>query len=224
MKAELNEVAFFGRITAAFTHDMKNVLAIVRECAGLMEDLLSMSQGASFPHTDRFVRSLGTIQAQVKRGVDLCSGLNRFAHSPDEDVTTVDLNEILALIVLLSERFARLKGISLSLKPHPEAVPVVASPVGLQMVVFACLECCWKSMSDGGSVSLSVTQDKYEVIVTFTCGGAFAGEPPGLIADPEAGPAIRETVKSSTCRIQSNASGSGLDLILPVAGNSCYTR
>ncbi len=217
LKTRLNEAAFFGRITAAFTHDMKNVLAIIRESAGLMEDLLSMSQNASFPHKDRFTRSLGTIQAQVKRGVDLSSRLNHFAHSPDQDLATVDLNEILELIVFLSERFARLKGVSLTLKPHAQAVPVVASPVGLQMVVFTCLECCWESMSDGGSVSLSVARHKQEAIVTFACSGCLPTEPPGFIADAEAGLAIRETVKSSNCRIQSNAAGPGLDLILPVA-------
>lgn len=223
LETELKEVAFFGRITAAFTHDMKNVLAVIKESAGLMEDLLSLSQNAAFPHKDRFARTLATIQAQVKRGVDLSSRLNRFAHSPDEDVATVDLNEILEQVVFLSGRFARLKEVSLSLKPHPQALPVVASPVGLQMAVFTCLECCWKSVSGGGSVSLSVAQDKQEVIITFACGGGadVEEEPAGWIADAEAGLAIREMVKSSNCRIQSNASGLGLELILPVAGHTC---
>jgi C4-dicarboxylate-specific signal transduction histidine kinase len=222
-ETELKEVAFFGRITAAFTHEMKNVLAIIKESAGLMEDLLSLSQNAAFPHKDKFARTLATIHGQVKRGVDLSSRLNRFAHSPDEDVATIDLNEILEQIVFLSGRFARLQGVSLSLEPHEEALPVVVSPVGLQMVVFAYLECCWKLMSDGGSISLSVTPDKQEVIISFVCdgGAGMTEEAAGWIADAEAGLAIREMVKSSNCRIQSSASGLGLELILPVAGHTC---
>ena len=95
MGMDSREVAFFGRITAAFTHEMKNVLAIIKESAGLMEDLLALSQNAAFPHQERFVRSLATIEAQAKRGIELSNRLNRFAHSPDEAFATVDLNEML---------------------------------------------------------------------------------------------------------------------------------
>ena len=58
VETDLREVAFLGRITAAFTHEMKNVLAIIKESAGLMEDLLALSQEAAFPHRDRFARCL----------------------------------------------------------------------------------------------------------------------------------------------------------------------
>ena len=110
---DLREAAFLGRITAAFTHEMKNVLAIIKESAGLMEDLLALSQEATFPQRDRFVRCLTTIAAQTKRGVELSGRLNRFAHSPDQDIATVDLNDILEQVVFLSGRFARLKGVTL---------------------------------------------------------------------------------------------------------------
>lgn len=150
------EVAFLGRITAAFTHEMKNVLAIIKESAGLMEDLFFLGQEVPFPHRDRLIRCLTTIQAQTKRGVELSGRLNRFAHSPDEAVATVDLNAMLEQIVLLSERFARLKGIALSLNPHEAALNVLVSPMGLQMVLFECLERCWESMGPGGNVNVSV--------------------------------------------------------------------
>ena len=127
--ADLREVAFLGRITAAFTHEMKNVLAIIKESAGLMEDLLALTPGPAFPHRDRFARSLTTIQAQTKRGVELSNRLNRLAHSSDKEVARVDLNDILEQVIILSERFARLKGVSLQLYPHGEALSVVVSPV-----------------------------------------------------------------------------------------------
>jgi len=40
------EIAFFGRITAGVTHELKNVLAIVNESSGLMQDLLALSKEA----------------------------------------------------------------------------------------------------------------------------------------------------------------------------------
>ena len=37
------ELEFFGKITAGITHEMKNVLAIIKKSAGLMEDIMSLS-------------------------------------------------------------------------------------------------------------------------------------------------------------------------------------
>ncbi len=217
---DLREAAFLGRITAAFTHEMKNVLAIIKESAGLMEDLLALSQEAAFPHRDRFVRCLSTIAAQTKRGVELSGRLNRFAHSPDQDIATVDLNDILEQVVFLSGRFARLKGVTLDLHPHGEALSVVVSPVRLQMAVFACLECCWETMAAGGNISLSVTLEGREATVRFCCqnGGDLTENLAVRPSGAERRGAIQEIATRLNCRIQNSSLGADFELILPVAG------
>lgn len=220
VEKDLREVAFLGRITAAFTHEMKNVLAIIKESAGLMEDLFFLGQEVPFPHRDRLIRCLTTIQAQTKRGVELSGRLNRFAHSPDEAVATVDLNAMLEQIVLLSERFARLKGIALSLNPHEAALNVLVSPMGLQMVLFECLERCWESMGPGGNVNVSVAPKGKEAVVTFCCQNAadiaegFSVPFPGT----ETCEAIKRVAAGFPCRITCRASGPGLELTLPIVG------
>ena len=214
------EVAFFGRITAAFTHEMKNVLAIIKESAGLMEDLLALSHNAAFPHQERFVRSLATIEAQAKRGIELSNRLNRFAHSPDEAFATVDLNEMLEQVVFLSERFARLKRVTLSLNPCAHPLPVITSPVGLQMTVFGFLECCWGGMAGGGNISLSVAQNGPEAVISIACqGGAeFTEDLARWVADSEAGLALKQIAKHSNCRIECGQSRASFDLIVSVVG------
>jgi C4-dicarboxylate-specific signal transduction histidine kinase len=220
MDADIREVAFFGRITAAFTHDMKNVLAIIKESAGLMGDLLSLIESSTFPHKERFVRSLTMIETQTTRGVELSNRLNRFAHSPDEAVAVVELNEILGQIIYLAERFARLKRVTLSLNPHGQDVPVVVSPVRLQMAVFGCLECCWGFMAAGGKISLSVEQRGQEAIIRFACesGADVAEALAGWFSDAEASQAMQETAESLNSRIECSTPEPGLQLILPVAG------
>lgn len=215
----MREVAFLGRMTAAFTHEMKNVLAIIKESAGLMEDLLFLSQGAEFPQKDRFVRCLTAIQEQTKRGVEMSSRLNRLAHTPDQEVATVDLIEILEQVVFLSGRFARLKGVTLSLSPHEAALNVVVSPLKLQMAVFGCLECCWRNMTAGGNVALSATTKGREAVVTFCCQNAVdSGEDPAVrFSGAEATAAIEEIAAIIDWSITCSASGSGLELTLPFA-------
>ena len=214
------EVAFFGRITAAFTHEMKNVLAIIKESAGLMEDLLALSHNAAFPHQERFVRSLATIEAQAKRGIELSNRLNRFAHSPDESFATVDLNEMLEQVVFLSERFARLKRVTLSLNPCAHPLPVITSPVGLQMTVFGFLECCWGGMAGGGNISLSVAHNGPEAVISFACQGSaeFTEDLARWVADSEAGLALKQIAKHSNCRIECSQSRASFDLIVSIAG------
>jgi len=46
---ESRKAAFMGRITASATHDMKNVLAIIKESAGLMEDLIALHKDLPAP-------------------------------------------------------------------------------------------------------------------------------------------------------------------------------
>jgi hypothetical protein len=216
---DLREVAFFGKITAAFTHEMKNVLAIIKESAGLMEDLLSLSQSAAFPHRERFARALGTIEAQAKRGIELSSRLNRFAHSPDASVASVDLNEILEQMIFLSGRFARLKGVTLSLDPHAHALPLITYPVVLQMAIFCYLESCWEVLGTGGNIALSAGRKGQEVVISFVCrsGGDSADELSGKLAASEGRLVLEEMMKSLKCRIEGGASRSGFDLILPSA-------
>ena len=219
METDPREVAFFGRITAAFTHEMKNVLAIIKESAGLMEDLLSLSQNADFPHKERFARALGTIAVQTQRGIALSSRFNRFAHSPDEAVATVDLNEILEQIIYLSGRFARLKGVTLSLHPHADALPMITSPVALQMAVFGCLECCWGVMGAGSDISLSVGRRGPEVIITFACQGSVdvAEELADMISGFGGQSGLEKIMKSLNCRVEGGESRSNFQLIFPAA-------
>jgi C4-dicarboxylate-specific signal transduction histidine kinase len=218
MDRDVREVAFFGRITAAFTHEMRNVLAIIRESAGLMEDLLALSQNDSFPHKERFVRSLTAIGTQAKRGIDLSGRLNRFAHSTDEAEATVDLNQTLEEIVFLCERFARLKGVTLSLIPYAKALPVVTFPIGLHMAVFGCLECCWDRMAAGGNISLTLGQKGQEAIVSFVCqsGVGAAEDYSGWFQDSEAGQAIQKVVKSLSYKVECSTPGPGLALLVPL--------
>lgn len=151
-----NDVAFFGRITASFTHEVKNILAIIKESSGLMEDLLALSKETPFPHWDRFSHRVSVIQQQVQRGVGLATRLNRFAHSTDEPIARIELNELADQLIWLSERFARLKEVTLKATPAGHAVALNSSPVELQMAVFALMEGCWNHLPAKSEIDLRV--------------------------------------------------------------------
>src|SRR4030067_193492 len=84
-------LAFFGSITASFSHEINNIMAIIGELAGLMEDLLRVADLGHPPQLERFRRVSERIGTQVKRGEEMIKRLNRFAHTMDEPVKTIEM-------------------------------------------------------------------------------------------------------------------------------------
>ncbi len=156
--SDSDKAAFMGRITAGVTHELKNVLAIIKESAGLMQDLLALSGDAQFPLREKFSKVLSNIGDQVVRGVDLASRLNTFSHLPDETSSGLDLNEVAVQVVFLSQRFARLKGISLNVQPHERSVIIVTDPLKIQMLLFQCVELLVNIVGAGATITLHPLQ------------------------------------------------------------------
>ena len=149
------EVAFFGKITAGITHEIKNVLAIIQESSGLMEDILDITENGTFPHKEKFIKSLNRIRGQIQRGIDVTSRLNRFAHSSDHCPASLDLNEITEQMVLLASRFARLKNVVLESSPSDPSLIIKSDPVSLEMALFESIEILLNIIGSGGKITLS---------------------------------------------------------------------
>jgi phosphoglycerate-specific signal transduction histidine kinase len=148
------EIAFMGRITASLSHEINNVLAIIKESAGLMDDILRLCPENVVPHQDRLIKASASIRKQVDRGVDIVTGLNRFAHSTDEPWAQVDLNELTARIAFLMQRFGRKRRIRLSAVPHPEPLMIQSDPFRLEMLLAAGLDFCLARADEGSGIVL----------------------------------------------------------------------
>ena len=133
------EIAFIGKITAGITHEIKNVLASIKEISGLMEDILSMDNDESFKHREKFQKVLPKISEQVKRGVELTVQLNKFSHLADEEKSEVELNELTRHLIFLTSRFARLKNIAVQPEFNSQNLGIFTNPFKLQMAMYYCL-------------------------------------------------------------------------------------
>ncbi len=114
MQVHIQESMLLGRALAAMSHELKNVLAIIGEGAGLMDDIMEIAeeQGCALPDTmnKRFSKALKSIHEQVARGHRLTTDMNRLAHLPDTrldaDKPMVDLGEAANLAMRLTLRRA----------------------------------------------------------------------------------------------------------------------
>jgi signal transduction histidine kinase len=211
------ELVFFGRIAASFTHELKNVLAIVKETSGLMEDILAITQDAAFPHKERFSRAVVTIQSQVGRGVELANRMNRFAHAPDHAVAAVELNDIVEQVTLLAERLARVKGVGIKASPVPEGVNLVSSPVGIQLTLFKAMECCWTAMESGAGVEAKVHAGP-PPFVTFACADDAGGsaEVSNRLRDSALWQELQEAARGIGATIREDSPDGLFTLMFPV--------
>jgi len=155
-----NEIAFFGKIAASVTHELRNVLAVINESNGLMADFLAMTREAPFPHREKFQRSVQKIEEQVGRGVEITSRFNRFAHSMDHPCADIDLNSILIQTVSLAQRLAALRNVELKATVCEHPIMLFSNAFRIQMALTSAIEAFIGCMSGGsGSILILVSDD-----------------------------------------------------------------
>jgi len=162
------EAVFLGRVTASTTHEFRNVLAIVKESAGLIEDLVASGASDRPQLAERIARAVDRIDTQVGRGADLLTHLNRFAHSIDPVRDGTDLDQTVNQIVFLSQRLARRGRHELTVESGAGNQTVGSDSLGLQMAVYFAVECCLETVPEGGRVSVSTARTGERAAVTFT--------------------------------------------------------
>jgi len=73
------EAAFLATMTASATHEVRNVLAIIKESAGLIEDLMHVCAKRGTLDQEKVARAVHRIESHVQRGADLLTNLNRLS-------------------------------------------------------------------------------------------------------------------------------------------------
>jgi len=166
MENSKGKAAFFGEITASVTHELQNVLAIIKENSGLMEDILLMGQSSESELGERLHKSLGSIKKQVSRGVNLTSKLNGFSHTTDHVEAHININEILKRLIFLTGRITKLKGVEITIKETEKQPSLLADPVLFQVAAYLCVKCLVNILKPNAKISVIVADGT----IKFRCG------------------------------------------------------
>ena len=161
------EAAFLAAMTASATHEVRNVLAIIKESAGLIGDMAHAAGERGVMDREKVFRALDRIETQVKRGADLLTNLNRLSHTLDHGLAPVDLREEVEQMLFRGQRFARKRGQQVVAGSRTEGCTVTVNPLHLHMVLFAALERCLETMPDGSTVTVGVHQDSGARMVEY---------------------------------------------------------
>ena len=119
-----DNLLFFGRMTAAVSHEIKNGLAVMKEQVGLASDLLAMAERGAPLDPARLRELLGRALRRLDQTDEVARDLNRLSHSVDDPRQVFDLSEAAELVSRLAARFARRHGATVSVRAAPVQVQI----------------------------------------------------------------------------------------------------
>jgi signal transduction histidine kinase len=134
------ELRYFGKVSASVSHELKNVLAILNEHAGLLQDFVALTERGEPLDVERIRRLSATMLGQIGRGDAIVKRMNRFAHSADRDRATVDLDGLATLVVEMFARTATARGVTVEVHGRGAVVSIRTAPFVLETLLGSLLD------------------------------------------------------------------------------------
>lgn len=135
-----NGLQFYSKISASMSHDIKNALAIINENAGLLDDFTLMANQGVPIDPERLKTLAAKIAKQVGRANEIAKNMSRLAHSLDQPLTAVDLNETLHLLTALISRLSEMRNVTMGISESSHAVTVETSQFFLMTLIWYLLD------------------------------------------------------------------------------------
>ncbi len=158
---------FFGRMSASISHEIKNVLAIINENAGLLEDFSLMADRGVPIDPGRLKTMAEKVKRQISRADGIIKNMNRLAHSIDETITNVDLNQTIELVIALTARIAAMRGVKVDLQLPGSPLTIPTAPFFLMNLLWLCLDFSMSASGDEKRVELVVEETENSVRIRF---------------------------------------------------------
>ena len=208
---ETNEqLAFFGKINASISHELKNVLAIIGEASGLLGDLIDLAENGKAPDMTLFKSCSQDIEEEIQRGFATSRAMNTFSHSVDQPIAEVPLAELISLMISISSYLSYACKVKISPSDLAD-LKITTCPFRLQELIYQALVFSYKLSSPEGEVAVSI-QAEADGRVGISFSNSGAREPVAFPVE-EMGP-LAESIQAKI-RIADNCQS--VDIIVPQA-------
>jgi len=175
---------FFGKVSASIAHEIKNILAIINENAGLLEDLTFAAQKGTAIDPDRLNRVCRQFSKQILRADEIVKNMSRFAHSVDRFEVQVDLHELAVLVGNLAGRPAAMRKLSIIVEPLATPIILKNNPFLMQNLIWLSLESAFGATKAGGTLRLAAERNDGRISLRI---GGIDGLTEGFAAQLPAG-------------------------------------
>lgn len=129
-------LTFYGTITASVSHELNNVVSIIDQTTGLLEDMIAAVERGKPISADRLEHIAGSLRKQTVRGLNIIKHLNEFAHSSDVPRRRYDVVESVVNVVELSRRLADMKRVEIYVRSGSDIPECSGNPFFARRVLF----------------------------------------------------------------------------------------
>jgi signal transduction histidine kinase len=150
-----DSLAFFGKVNASISHELKNVMAIISETAGLLGDLSDMASTGTPIEPDMLKNCTDSIVEEIQRGFATIRQMNRLAHSVDTPAGSVNLMDVLDLAIHLCG-YLSFSGKTVLQRCEGFTPTALTCPFFLQAIVYQVLNYTFKNAGPEAEIGLSV--------------------------------------------------------------------
>ncbi len=159
-------LASIGRLAAGVAHEINNPLAIINEKAGLMKDLMLMSNEP--PDKEKFLGLIKAISDSVNRCRTITHRLLGFARRMDVQHEEIDLNDTIREVIEFLDKETLYRNIKLETRLKEDLPRIVSDKGQLQQVFLNIINNAIDAVPDGGMIVVSTEvkdQDRVRVSI-----------------------------------------------------------
>ena len=171
------DLAFFGKVNASISHELKNILAIISETAGLLGDLTQQATRDGKIDLKLINSCSNDIVEEIQRGFATIKQMNKFAHSVDNAIESVDLIEVLRLVISLSGFLSFASKVKYDSAGQTDCV-IRTCPFRLQNLIYQTLVFAFESAGPDGEIEVALhNEPSGDVKFTFSGLGSKSTRP-----------------------------------------------
>ncbi|PIE66533.1 MAG: hypothetical protein CSA26_00450, partial [Desulfobacterales bacterium] len=159
-------VQVFAKVVASISHEVKNVLAIINENGGLLEDIILMSEPGQGVPPDYIRSAAAAISSQVQRANRIMKNCNRLAHLGDRTIAEEPLAEILELMAALVQRQADMKHMTIA-GEYQADIRIVAPMLPFASLVYLLFRAIIDAGQNDSTITVSAASLENTITLTF---------------------------------------------------------
>ena len=165
-QAQLNEelvqsskMAALGKLAAGVAHEVNNPLAVIREKAGWMRDLLEEEDVKTSPNFQEFEDAVAKIEQHVERAGNVVHRMLGFARRMEPVCNDIQVNDVLRQTTAFLDNEMRFRGIELAWHLD-QALPTIQSDAAqIQQVILNLVNNAIDAIARNGCITISTAFD-----------------------------------------------------------------
>ncbi|MFN3781335.1 MAG: hypothetical protein ACK4SO_04080 [Candidatus Kapaibacteriota bacterium] len=159
-RIDIDALKFFAKITSGYTHELNNIVAIINELNGNIEDKIRTFENIDPTKVEKVAILLNKIAKQLDRAKSLTKSLNRFAHTVDSEIENVDIAQLVKDSISLFRYFVKLSNANIVENYTCQSHIIRTNPFLLFFLLFKCVWYILQEIDNQRNIVLSTAEGK----------------------------------------------------------------